>query len=181
LTVTRTRPGLVFQREAGPEIRDYFLGALAPRPLLRLLDGKVPLLPWPAGILTQTIHADDLAAAMWQAIARRVGGAFNIAAEPVLGPDVMGFVLGARRWLPVPVGLLRAAVAVSYHLRLQPTDPGWVDMAVVTPVMSTAKARSELDWEPRRSSVETLAELVGAIHGRGGLGNAGHRPHSPAV
>ena len=38
-------------------------------------------------------------------------------------------MLGARRVLPVPPALVRALVAITYRLRLQPTDPGWIDLA----------------------------------------------------
>lgn len=180
MLVSRLRPGLIFQEEAGPEIRDYFLGALAPRPLLRLVGARVlPVLPWPHGILTQAVHADDIADAYWRVIDQRAGGAFNVAAEPVVGPDAIGTVLGASRWLPLPVPVVRAVLAVAYRLRLQPTDPGWIDMAAVTPVMSTERLRSTTGWSPRRSSLDALAAVVHHLDGHGGLGNAEHRSRSP--
>jgi ferritin-like metal-binding protein YciE len=54
-------------------------------------------------------------------------------------------------------------------MRLQPTPPGWLDMALNVPMMSSDRARAELNWEPRHSSTEALEELVeGLREGRGG-------------
>lgn len=180
MRIARLRPGLIFQADAGPEIRDYFLGSLAPRPLLRALaGGRLPLLPWPAGLLTQTVHADDIAEAYWQVVRQGASGAFNIATDPVVGPDAMGTALGARRWLPVPVPLVRAALSAAYALRLVPTDPGWIDMAMATPVMSTERARSELGWMPRHDAVTALGSVIAHLADDGGLGNALHRSQDP--
>ncbi|MCR8670030.1 NAD-dependent epimerase/dehydratase family protein [Agrococcus sp. HG114] len=177
--VARLRPGLIFQAEAGPEIRDYFLGALALRPALRALRPlRLPALPWPAGIVAQAVHADDVADAYWRVVRERAAGAFNVAAPPVVGPHQIGRLVGARLWVPVPVPVVRALVAASYRLRLQPTDPGWVDMARVTPVMATDRIRA-LGWSPRRSSTEAIAEMASRLGERGGLGNAEHRSRSP--
>ena len=179
MLVSRLRPGLIFQAEAGPEIRNYFLGALVPRLLLRALPAlRLPVQPWPAGVVAQCVHADDVADAYWRVVRDRAAGPFNVAAEPPLSPQSLGPLVGARRYLPIPVPLVRALVAISYRLRLQPTDPGWVDMAVVTPVMATDRIRG-LGWEPRHASTDTVRELVERLGSRGGLGNALHRSRSP--
>ncbi|GAA1422298.1 NAD-dependent epimerase/dehydratase family protein [Agrococcus citreus] len=179
MLVSRLRPGLIFQAEAAPEIRDYFLGALVPRVLLRALPlVRLPVLPWPAGIAAQVVHADDIADAYWRVVRERAPGAFNVAAEPPVTPHSVGPLVGATRQLPIPVPLVRALVAISYRLRLQPTDPGWVDMALLTPVMGTDRIRA-LGWEPRHSATDTLRELVHRLGARGGLGNALHRSRSP--
>lgn len=179
MLVSRLRPGLIFQAEAAPEIRDYFLGALVPRLLLRALPAlRLPVLPWPAGIAAQVVHADDIADAYWRVIRERAPGAFNVAAEPPVTPHTVGPLVGATRQLPIPVPIVRALVAISYRLRLQPTDPGWVDMALITPVMGTDRIRA-LGWEPQHSATDTLRELVHRLGARGGLGNALHRSRSP--
>ena len=43
LRVVRLRPGLIFQREAGPEVRRLFGGPLVPAWLLK--PGRIPVLP----------------------------------------------------------------------------------------------------------------------------------------
>src|SRR5699024_4241292 len=58
-TVTRVRPALIFQGEAGSEIQRYFLGGWMPVQLLRA--GRPPLLPLPRGLRFQAVHAQDVA------------------------------------------------------------------------------------------------------------------------
>ena len=132
-------PGLIFQGDAGSEIGRYFLGPVIPR----LLPGKlrIPLLPAPDNLVFQAVHADDVAEAYWRVVDQRASGAFNIAAEPVLDPQELGRILGAKRILPVPMGLLHRAAGLTWRLRLQPTDSGWVEMAAGAPVMDTGRAR----------------------------------------
>lgn len=160
----RLRPALIFQRSNGSEVGRYFLGPLVPQSALTRVHS--PLLPVPREFVLQALHAEDVADAYWRVIERRAAGAFNVASEPVLGPDALARVLGARRILHVPVGLVRTAAAVSWRLHLQRTDPGWIDMAAHCPVMSTERARHELDWRPRYSAEEALAAIVEGV-GRG--------------
>jgi hypothetical protein len=83
-----------------------------------------------------------------------VRGAFNIAAEPVLG---------RRREPSAAWGAVRAAVSASFALRVQRLAPGWVDLALSAPVMSTRRARVELGWEPRFDAHTALADLLGGM------------------
>lgn len=161
IAVARLRPALIFQRDAGSEIGRYFLGPLIPR----LLPGKlrIPLLPVPEGLIFQAVHADDVADAYWRVLDRRASGAFNIAAEPVLTPQELARILGARRILPIPMGLLHTIVGAAWRLRLQPTDSGWIEMAAGAPVMDTGRARRILGWEPRYSSVEAVTDVLAGM------------------
>ncbi len=177
--VTRLRPGFLFQASAAPEIGDYFFGSLVPKGLIARL--RLPVLPFPERFRFQTLHTDDVADAFWRVILHRAGGAFNIAAEPVLGPDGVAQVLGAKRVLPVPPALVRALVAITYRLRLQPTDPGWIDLADAVPIMDTTRIREVTGWSETVSSLEALRQLVDHLDGREGLGNREHRPKSPLV
>jgi nucleoside-diphosphate-sugar epimerase len=94
-----------------------------------------------------------------------VRGAFNIAADPVLDPDELGRILGARL-VPVPDKVLRAFADLSWRARLQPTPAGWVDLAVGVPVLDTTRARNELGWQPTRTSSEALRELLEGLADR---------------
>ena len=165
--VVRMRPGLTFKREAATQIRRLFVGPFLPRALVRR--GLVPVVPAVARLRFQAVHTDDLAEAYRLAIMRpEARGAYNVAADPVLDPSVLGRVLGARR-VPMPGGLLRGAASLSYRLRLQPSEPGWVDMALAVPLMDTGRLERELGWEPRRTSVEAFEELFDGIHDGAGL------------
>ncbi|WP_440710434.1 NAD-dependent epimerase/dehydratase family protein [Herbiconiux sp. YIM B11900] len=168
VVLTRLRPGLVFQPDAGREIARLFAGPLVPVRALGLLR-YLPALPLPTSLISQGVHADDVADAFWRAIERRAGGAFNIAAEPVLGPAEVAAALGVPRTVPIRREVVRALVAVSWRLHLQATDPGWIDLSTSIPVMSTARARTVLDWHPTVSSTDALRSLVDAFAGDRGL------------
>jgi nucleoside-diphosphate-sugar epimerase len=178
IAVARLRPGLIFQSQAGSEVGRYFLGRVIPR----LLPGKlrVPLLPAPDNLIFQAVHADDVAEAYWRAVDQRASGAFNIAAEPVLTPQELARILGARRILPVPMGLLHAVVDIAWRLRLQPTDSGWVEMAAGAPIMDTSRARRILGWEAKTSSVDAVKEVLeGMGKGKGVSPSPLLRPRRP--
>lgn len=158
IAVARLRPALIFQRNAGSEIGRYFLGRLIPR----LLPGRLrlPLLPAPDNLIFQAVHADDVADAYWRVIDQRASGAFNVAAEPVLTPQELARILGARRILPIPMGLLHKIVGLAWNLRLQPTDSGWVEMAAGAPIMDTGRARRILGWEPQIRATDAVREVL---------------------
>src|SRR4051812_10182999 len=158
IRVVRLRPGLIFQREAASEIRRLFAGPFLPGALVRR--GLIPVVPRVERLRFQAVHAHDVGEAYRLAVtAEGARGAYNIAAEPVLDPDTLGEILEARP-VPVPAGLLRAGAALSWRLRLQPTSPGWVDMALAVPLMDTRRARTELGWAPRHSAADALLALL---------------------
>ncbi len=80
----------------------------------------------------------------------------------------LGELLDARA-VPVPAAALRMLAAASWRLRLQPTPPGWIDLALSVPLMDTSRAREELGWSPRRSAEEALLELLDGLRGGAGL------------
>ena len=157
VNVVRMRPGLVFKREAATQIRRLFVGPFLPSPLVRR--ALVPVVPDLQRLRFQAVHTEDLAEAYRLAIVREeASGAYNVAAEPVLDPRQLGRELGAAR-LPFHGGLLRALAGLSYRLRLQPTEPGWLDLALGVPIMDTSRIERELGWEPRRTAIEAFQEL----------------------
>jgi nucleoside-diphosphate-sugar epimerase len=165
LRVVRLRPGLIFSRRAASGVARLVLGGLFPRSLAR--PERIPLVPDIPDLRFQAVHSDDVADAYRRAIHADAGGAFNIAADPVLDPAVLAEALRARR-VPVPAAAARAAVDLSWRLRLQPTPPGWLDMALAVPVMSCARASAVLGWTPARSSVEALLEILRGVADRAG-------------
>lgn len=167
--VVRLRPALVLQRQVATEIRRLFLGPFLPN---RLLRAALPVVPDHPGLRFQVVHSSDCAEAFRLAVTlEHARGAYNVATEPVVDPAMLGRVLGARP-VSVPGGLLRGAADLTWRLRLQPTDPGWVDIVLRTPLLDTTRIRTELGWEPARGAEETLDEIVTGIV----QGATGHTP-----
>jgi UDP-glucose 4-epimerase len=164
--VVRLRPGLIFKAEAASEIRRFFIGPLLPGFLVR--PRLIPVVPRVPRLRFQAVHADDVGDAYRRALIHEVSGAFNLAAEPEIGPEELGEVLSARP-VDVPARVLRTAVDFSWRLHLQPADAGWIDLALGAPMMDSSRAGDELGWRPGRSSLDALAELLRGIrHGEGG-------------
>lgn len=160
--VVRLRPALIFKDEAATEIRRLFVGPFLPNFLLRR--GLLPALPRVDRLRFQAVHSDDVGQAYLRAVLMDVKGAFNIAAEPPLSPEQMAERIGVRSF-PVPAGIVRRLAGLTWSLRLQPTPPGWLDMALNVPLMSSRRAREELGWEPRHGAIEALEELVEGMRG----------------
>jgi UDP-glucose 4-epimerase len=158
--VVRLRPGLIFKREAASGIRRLFAGPFLPTPLLR--PTLIPFVPDLARLRFQGVHSLDVGQAYRLAVVGDVRGPFNVAAEPVLDPHELSRLLGARR-LRLPTGLVRALTSLTWRLRLQPTPPGWLDLALGVPLLDITRARTELGWEPEHGAGEALLELLGGL------------------
>jgi nucleoside-diphosphate-sugar epimerase len=160
--VVRLRPSLIFQRSMGTSAKRLFTGRWVPHRLVAR--GRIPVVPDVPGLRFQATHTDDVADAYRRAIVSEdARGAYNVAADPVLDPDVLAGLLGARK-VPVPARLARGLVAATWRLRLQPTPEGWVDMGLQTPLISSARIRAELGWSPARTAGDALLDLLGGFH-----------------
>jgi nucleoside-diphosphate-sugar epimerase len=135
----------------------------------------LPLVPIPSELVFQAVHADDVADAYWRVVKSGAGGAFNIAAEPVITPELLAGVLRARRLFPLPLAVLRAGAAALWRPRLLAADAGWVNMAAGVPVMDTSRAREVLGWAPQRTSLDAIAEVLNALAAGSGV------PASPVL
>jgi UDP-glucose 4-epimerase len=155
--VVRLRPALIFKRESATGQRRLFAGPLLPTPLLR--PGRFPFVPDTPNLVFQAVHSHDIGEAYRLAVRSDARGAFNVAAEPAIGPDELAALLQTRK-LPVPRQLLRGAAQLTWRLHLQPTPVGWVDMALNVPLLDTTRIRTELGWEPRHSGLDALREAL---------------------
>lgn len=163
--VVRLRPGLIFKSEAASEIRRLFAGPFLPGFLVQ--KRLIPVMPRVPRLRFQAVHSRDVGDAYRRALVRDVHGAFNIAAEPEIGVEELCEFFGARN-VPLPAGVLRGAASLSWKLRLQPSSPGWIDLALGVPTMDTSRAREQLGWEPTKTSLEALSDLLeGMRHAEG--------------
>jgi UDP-glucose 4-epimerase len=160
LRVVRMRPALIFKGEAASEIRRLFAGPFLPGFLIR--PQLIPFVPRIPGLRFQAVHSLDVGDAYRRAVVGDARGAFNLAADPVISPPELASVLDART-LPVPVPVARALTDVTWRLHLQPTPPGWLDLALKVPVMDSSRARDELGWRPAHTSIEALEELLAGL------------------
>jgi UDP-glucose 4-epimerase len=160
LRVVRLRPALIFQRASAQEQRRLFAGPLVPSSLLRR--GLLPVVPTVRGLRFQAVHADDVADAYRRAIVGEARGAYNVAGEPVLEEDSFATALGARS-VALPPRLVRLAMDAAWRLRLQPSQPGWLDMGMSVPLLDSSRIQRELGWVPRHDALATLRELLEGI------------------
>jgi nucleoside-diphosphate-sugar epimerase len=162
----RLRPGLIFKREAAEEIRRYFAGPFVPNPLVQ--PRFIPIVPDLERLRFQAVHSLDIGDAYRLAVVNDAArGAYNVAADPILDPQKLGEILGARP-VKVPEALLRRGADITWKLHLQPSPKGWVDMALNVPLMDTSRIRSELGWEPKWTAEEALLELLAGMRDRSG-------------
>ncbi|MEW5812122.1 MAG: NAD-dependent epimerase/dehydratase family protein [Actinomycetota bacterium] len=158
IRIARMRPGFIVQRAAASGLMRYALPGWVPMLAVPLL----PVLPLDRRLCIPLIHADDVAAAILRALERRATGAFNLAAEPPITRDEVAKVLGSFQF-HVPSRILGALVDLSWRVRLQPIDRGWLDLAFSVPLLDCSRARSELGWEPQWSSVAALTDVITGV------------------
>ena len=165
LRSVRLRPGLVFKADAAAEIRRYFVGPFLPSPLVR--PGTFRVVPRLPRLRVQAVHSFDVAEAYRLVTCDdRARGAYNVASEPVIDPDTLAREFGALK-LPLPAAAVRALTLASWRARLQPTPPGWLDMALGVPIMDTSRIRA-LGWTPQWTSLGALRDLLeGLSHDQG--------------
>ena len=173
--ITRLRPGLVGQRAAGSALLRYGVPGFLPGRAITLL----PLLPMDRRMAIPIVHADDVADAVVRVLTRSAYGPFNLAAPPPITPEHIAAALDARH-VHVPARVLRGAVTGSWLARLQPLDPGCLDLAMNVPLMDSTRARDALGWTPSRSADSVLHETVAALRDSAAAPTPALRPRTVA-
>ena len=161
IRIVRLRPGLIFKREAATGVRRLFIGPLFPNALLRR--SLIPAVPNIKDLVFQAVHSNDVAEAYRLAISSpEAHGPYNVVADPIITPEELAALLHARLF-KMSGRVVRALVALSWRLRLQPTPEGWVDMALNAPLLDPSRASEELGWKPRSSAGEALMDLLDGL------------------
>ena len=161
LKVYVLRPCIVAGPKA-PALADAMPWNQLPGPVKRVTQA-LPLLkpPFPdPGTPLQLVHHDDVAIAI--AICTTTSappGAYNIAGDGVVSMSDVARALGAR---PVHVPAATATVASEIIARLPfvPSVLEWLHVGRTSVVMDTAKARTQLGWQPKYTAAETLSALA---------------------
>lgn len=152
--VVRMRPGLIFKKEAAASIHRLFIGRI-PRTWLP----RLPFVPDPAPSSVQVVHSDDVARAFTRALTTEATGAFNICADPPVDAAGLARMLDAAHAV-VPAGPIRWAWHTGWMMRVAAAEPGWLDLALRAPLLSTLRARQVLDWEARVPPDQAIRELL---------------------
>lgn len=163
--VVRIRPAFSFQRSAASEQRRIFGG-----PLLRpsMLDrDKIPVLPVPAGLRMQAVHAEDVGRAISAAVRTPVSGAFNLAGDGIVRREELGELFGART-VEVPPTVARRALGAAWRAHVAQVPGSLFEALMHVPVMATDRARTELGWQPRHTGVDALEAFLSGVVERGG-------------
>ena len=158
MLISRLRPGFVVQPDAASALLRYGVPGYVPARILTLL----PILPLDRKLSIPVVHSDDLADGIVRVIERRAGGAFNFAGEPPVTRDDIADALGARP-VQVPAKALSLLAGAGWRVRLQPLDPGWIDLAFSVPLLNTNRARTELEWTPAVDSRQALRMTIQAM------------------
>lgn len=158
--VVRMRPAFVFQRSVASEQRRIFGGPFA-RPAL-LDRRRIPVVPLPAGLRFQAVHAGDVGRALATAATTEVSGAFNLAGAGVIGREQLADLIGART-VEVPAGAMRRGLDTAWHARVAQVPGSLLEAVLQLPLMSTARAERELGWEPRHSGCDALEMVLSGI------------------
>src|SRR4051812_26663301 len=176
---------LAEEAAAHPELQLYLLrppvvlgphavgGKDIPAPLAALgrgLLGVVGRLPVPLPVLAprlqvQFIHEDDVGQAfLLCAVAAGPPGAYNITGDGVLtGADLVR-ELGLTA-LPLPAGPVHVAARALSAIPQPPFAPPaaeWIEAASRPAIMDASKAKRELGWTPRYTSLEALRDTLPA-------------------
>jgi UDP-glucose 4-epimerase len=173
-TVTRLRPAAVASREAASEVTRYVFGPLYPP---RLVARALPLLPLDPRLRMQIVHSADVAQAIWAAIERRAAGAYNLVAEPVIGPWDLARASGTR-WLPLRVPGVRPMAWVLWRTGIQPAHPGWLALLAAAPLADARRAGEVLGWAPQHDAVAMLEELFAGMREGSGKPSPPLRPRA---
>jgi nucleoside-diphosphate-sugar epimerase len=142
-------------------------GPLGPlgRRLESRLQGRLPRLPVPVPVLVpdlpvQFVHEDDVGSALLQCVvAAGPPGAYNITGDGVLSVVDVARELGAFP-IPVPARPVQTAARAVSRLPLLPTFVEWVEAVSHPAIMDAGRAKEELGWTPRYSSLEALRDTL---------------------
>ncbi len=150
MTITILRPCTVF----GPNI-DNYISRMLFLPLTVCVKGFDPPV--------QFVHEDDFVDACEMAMEKCLPGAFNITANGTVAITRIADILGSRL-LPVQSWLLYPALESLWRMHFPriEVNRGYLDYIRYSFVADNRKARNQLGFKPRHTSLQTLKATVKA-------------------
>lgn len=101
------------------------------------------------------IWDQDVVGIMLRAVLGEATGIFNVAGDGAMTVDEIAAELG-KGVLPVPVGALKAALAVGSRLGLTPHGPARTDFLRYRPVLDNGRLKEEFDYTPEYTTREAF-------------------------
>ena len=163
IALTLFRPGIVLGPNAVGGGEEAVPGPLRPlaRGFGRML-GRFPV-PLPAVTVPQPlqfVHEADVGQAFHLALTGDPKpGVFNLIGDGVLTGEEFWRELGLLP-LPVPGAATKAAARALLKIPGLPASAEWAEAALHPVVVDASKAKRELGWEPRYSSLEALRDTL---------------------
>jgi len=111
----------------------------------------------------QMLDEEDMARAVHLAISRDLPGVYNVAPDDA---PTLRRLAGERgvRVRPLPYGLYRLMLALTWRLGLSAASEEWASLARYPLVLSNEKFKAQ-GWQPRSTTVQAYARLWDAFHG----------------
>jgi nucleoside-diphosphate-sugar epimerase len=157
------RPTIVLGTHAVGAGEEIVPGPL--RPLARGMAGlfgrlPVPLPAVPSPQPLQFVHETDVGEAFVLALlGDGPPGAYNLTGDGVLDGAEVWREIGLSP-LPFPGAVTRAAAAVALRVPGKPAAFDWAEAALHPLVVDATKAKRELGWRPRYTSMDALRDTV---------------------
>jgi nucleoside-diphosphate-sugar epimerase len=142
---------------------------------LRDLMGRVPLPVVALPVPIQFLHEEDVGQAFLLCIVGAgAPGVYNLTGDGVLSGAQLIRELGLTP-IPAPARLVRAAARGVAAVPYAPPFTEWAEAFTHPAIMDSSKARQELGWRPRYSSLEALRDT---LHSRPAITRQkSHTPH----
>jgi len=149
LVITRFRPSIF----VGPSIDNVIRNVTGQRIMyaLRGFEGQFQL-AWD----------EDIARAIHLAVKGNFHGAFNLAGEGTINPQVIAKIMGIRV-LTVPYNLAYWVCKLLFPVGLSPLSSGWIECMRHPIIVSSDKARKVLRWTPSSDTIGAFRRLLSAL------------------
>ncbi|MCB2186362.1 MAG: SDR family oxidoreductase [Deltaproteobacteria bacterium] len=157
-------------RQEHPELKQLILrpgtilGATAHNQITALFDGRAVVGLAGAESPFVLIWDQDVVGAILRGIAHDQSGIYNLAGDGILTMRQMAALLG-KPYLSLPVGLVKAALALLKKLSLTPYGPEQVNFLRYRPVLANRRLKEEFGYVPQKTTRQVFDYFRETRHG----------------